>query len=66
MPNNRVLDSTPIYVRAPLDLDVILEQIARVERRSKTAVVALALEEYVAAHHPVEFNQYKERRSCPR
>jgi len=47
--------------RAPTDLDVIVEEIALRERRTKTAVVALALEEYAEKHHADIFGKHKEK-----
>jgi hypothetical protein len=49
----------PIFLRAPIPLDELVEHIARIERRTKTAVLGLALEEYVERHHPEEYAQYK-------
>lgn len=51
--------SKPIFLRAPLTLDALVEHIARIERRTKTAVLGLALEEYVERHHPQEYAEYK-------
>lgn len=52
--------SKPIFLRAPINLDALVEDIARIERRTKTAVLSLALEEYVERHHPEQYAQYKE------
>jgi len=45
--------------RAPRDLDPVLEEMARRERRTKIAVLSLALEEYLERHHPDLFENYK-------
>ncbi len=41
----------PIYLRAPLALDWVVEEIARRERRTKSAVLAISLEEYARQTH---------------
>ncbi len=51
---------TSFNLRAPVSLDALVEDIARIERRTKTAVLGLALEEYVERHHPEQYAQYKE------
>ncbi len=48
-----------IFLRAPIPLDALVEHIARIERRTKTAVLGLALEQYVERHHPEQYAQYK-------
>lgn len=51
--------SKPIFLRAPIPLDELVEEIARLERRTKTAVLGLALEEYVERHHPEQYAEYR-------
>jgi hypothetical protein len=41
----------PIYLRAPLALDWVVEEMARRERRTKSAVLAISLEEYARRTH---------------
>lgn len=43
--------TVPIYLRAPLALDWVVEEIARRERRTKSAVLAISLEEYARRTH---------------
>ena len=43
--------TVPIYLRAPLALDWVVEEIARRERRTKSAVLAISLEEYARQTH---------------
>ena len=45
-------------LRAPVVLDALVEEIARVELRTKTAVLTLALTEYAEHHHFELFQQY--------
>ena len=50
----------PTYLRAPRTLDDVLEEMAHRERRTKTAIVSLSLEEYAQNHHPDLLAKYKE------
>jgi predicted DNA-binding protein len=50
--------TTPL--RAPTELDDVLEVMARRERRTKVAVLSLALEEYIERHYPDLFKNFKE------
>jgi hypothetical protein len=50
---------TSFYLRAPVSLDELVEEVARVELRTKTAVLTLALTEYTERHHPELFAKYK-------
>ena len=43
---------TSFNLRAPVSLDALVEEVARTELRTKTAVLTLALTEYVERHHP--------------
>ena len=52
--------STPLYMRASLSLDAILEEMARLERRTKTSILALSLEEHAERHHPELYRTYQE------
>ena len=47
-------------LRAPRDLDTILEEMARRERRTKISVLSLALEEYIERHYADLFKKYKD------
>lgn len=51
--------STSLYLRTPCNLDMMLETIARIERRTKTAVMSLCLEEYAEKHHQGLLLQYR-------
>ena len=50
---------TSFNLRAPVSLDALVEEVARTELRTKTAVLTLALTEYVERHHPELSTQYK-------
>jgi len=50
---------TSFNLRAPATLDALVEEVARIELRTKTAVLTLALTDYVERHHPELFGQYK-------
>lgn len=54
------VDCTSFYLRAPVRLDDLVEAVGRAERRTKTAVLTLALEEYAERHHPALYVRYKE------
>jgi predicted transcriptional regulator len=49
---------TSFNLRAPVSLDALVEEMARIELRTKTAILTLALTEYVERHHPELFRQY--------
>jgi predicted transcriptional regulator len=51
---------TSLYLRATWDLDRLVEEMARSERRTKAAVITLALEQYATTHHPDLFAKYEE------
>jgi hypothetical protein len=51
---------TTFYPRAPVQLDEAVEEMARVERRTKTAILTLALEQYAERHHPDLYRKYME------
>ena len=51
--------SASLYLRASCGLDKMLEEMARTERRTKAAVLTLALEEYAERHHPELFAEYR-------
>lgn len=42
----------PLFLRAPITLDTLVEEIGRVELRTKTAVLSRAITEYAERHHP--------------
>lgn len=48
-----------LFLRAPASLDQLVEEMARVELRTKTAILTLALTEYTERHHPELYTQYK-------
>ena len=52
--------STFVYLRAPRTLDGVLEEMARRERRSKTAVLGLSREECAERRHGDLLQKYKE------
>lgn len=54
------VDCASFYLRAPVRLDDLVEAIGRAERRTKTAVLTLAVEEYAQRHHPELYLRYKE------
>ncbi|MBY0458804.1 MAG: hypothetical protein K2V38_15815 [Gemmataceae bacterium] len=54
------VDCTSFYLRTPIRLDDLVEAVGRAERRTKTAVLTLALEEYAERHHPELYLRYKE------
>jgi len=43
---------TSFNLRAPVSLDALVEEMARIELRTKTAILTLALTEYAERHHP--------------
>jgi len=50
---------TSFNLRAPVSLDALVEEMARIEWRTKTAILTLALTEYVERHHPALHEQYE-------
>jgi len=54
------VDCASFYLRAPVRLDDLVEAIGRAERRTKTAVLTLAVEEYAERHHPALYVRYEE------
>ena len=56
---NKPKDTTALYLRAPYDLDLMVEEMARKELRKKVAVLTLALEQYAERHHPDLFKRFK-------
>lgn len=53
--------TTSLWIRPPRDLDSLLEEMVRRERRTKTCVLSLSLEEHAEKHHPDLFAKYKEK-----
>ena len=53
------VSSTSLYIRTPGNLDKLLEEMTRIERRTKTAIMSLALELYAEANHPGLLAKYK-------
>jgi|DewCreStandDraft_4_1066084.scaffolds.fasta_scaffold396278_2 predicted transcriptional regulator len=51
---------TSLYLRASWDLDRLVEEMGRAERRTKTAVLTLAIEQYASTHHPDLYARYEE------
>jgi len=52
--------TAPLYLRPPLNLDTMLEEMTGIERRTKSAIISLALELYVQTNHPGLLAKYKE------
>lgn len=50
----------PLFPRAPITLDVLVEEMGRVELRTKTAVLSRAITEYAERHHPELHRQVTE------
>ena len=50
---------TSFNLRAPISLDELVEEMGRIELRTKTAILTLALTEYMERHHPELFTRYK-------
>lgn len=50
---------TTFNLRAPVSLDALVEEMARIELRTKTAILTLALTEYTERHHPELHTRYK-------
>ena len=57
--DKNLVPSTSFNLRAPAALDALVEEVARVELRTKTAVLTLALTQYVERHHPELLGQDK-------
>lgn len=57
---NQHFTTTPLYLRTPLNLDKMLEEMTRIERRTKTAIMSLALELYAERNHPGLLAKYRE------
>jgi hypothetical protein len=53
------IPTTPLYLRTPLDLDKVLEEMTRIERRTKTAIMSFALELYAERNHPGLLAKYR-------
>ena len=56
----RHFSTTPLYLRTPLNLDNMLEEMTRIERRTKTAIMSLALELYAERNHPGLLAKYRQ------
>lgn len=51
---------TSLYMRAPVNTDKLVEAMVQAERRTKTVILSLALEEYAERHHPALYKRYTE------
>lgn len=57
--SNDQVSTTSLYLRTPLNLDQMLEELTRIERRTKTAIMSLALELYAEQNHAGLLAKYK-------